>query len=77
MMIANQLIGDNMDMIGKQYLTRGKAPRLCTVIDKHTTTNSAGEVVKVRYVSVHEFLGQKVVNEDVISVTIQRGEVNK
>ena len=66
-----------MKFTEEQQGARGKAPRLCTVIDKHTTTNSAGEVVKVRYVSVHEFLGQKVVNEDVVSVTIQRGEVNK
>jgi len=66
-----------MDMIGKQYLTRGKAPRLCTVIDKHITTNSGGEVVKTRYVSVHEFLGQQLKNYDVVPVTILRGEVNK
>jgi hypothetical protein len=76
--IANQLNkGDIMDMIGKQYLTRGKAPRLCTVTDKHTTTNSDGEVVKVRYVSVHDFMGQHVVNLDVVRATILRGEVTE
>ena len=66
-----------MDMIGKQYLTRGKEPHLCTVIDKHTTTNSVGEVVKVRYVSVHDFMGQKLVSRDVVRTTILRGEVTE
>ena len=44
------------DLIGKQYLTRGKYPKICTVVDVHTTCNQKGEIVKVRYVSEHVFL---------------------
>ena len=59
--------------IGTQYRTRGKAPRLCTVVDYHTTTNLAGEIVRERYVSTHQFAGQTVTNSDVVAVTIARG----
>ena len=43
--------------IGTKYKTRGKAPRICTEVDVLRTYNSAGELVKLRYVSQHEFLG--------------------
>jgi len=59
--------------IGTQYMTRGKHPLLCTVIDYHTTTNLSGVVVKERYVSTHEFCGQIVTDYDVVPVTIARG----
>jgi len=59
--------------VGTQYMTRGKHPRLCTVVDYHTTTNLAGEVVKERYVSTHEFCGQTVTDYDIVPVTIARG----
>ena len=63
------------DQIGKQYKTRGKHPRLCTVIDVHTTCNQKGEIVKVRYVSEHVFLNQKVIDKDVVKTTILMNEV--
>lgn len=59
--------------IGTKFKTRGKAPRVCTVVDYHTTTNLAGEVVKERYVATHEFMGQIVTDYDVCAVTIARG----
>lgn len=61
--------------IGAQYMTRGKAPRLCTVIDIHRTYNSSGEMVKLRYVSTHAFCGQTLTDYDVVETTICLGEV--
>lgn len=59
--------------IGTQYLTRGKNPKLCTVMDILKTYNSAGELVSTRYVSQHVFLGQVVTNNDVVETTIAMG----
>ena len=61
--------------IGKQYRTRGKHPKLCTVMDVHTTYNKDGEQIKTRYVSEHDFLGQKVIDKDVCLTTILMNEV--
>ena len=65
------------DLIGKQYLTRGKHPKICTVVDVHTTCNQKGEIVKVRYVSEHVFLNQIVRDKDVNKTTILMNEVAK
>lgn len=59
--------------IGTQFKTRGKAPRLCTVTDILKTYNSAGELVKTRYVAQHDFMGQKVNDYDVVATTIAMG----
>ena len=59
--------------VGTTYVTRGKSPRVCTVVDTYITHNLRGEVVKVRYVSAHEFLGQTVTNKDVCETTIAMG----
>lgn len=61
--------------IGQQYKTRGKHPRVCTVIDIYTTYNYKGEIVKLRYVSQHEFCGQLVIDDDVLETTILRGMI--
>lgn len=63
--------------IGTQYKTRGKHPRLCKVIDIHKTYNHAGELVKIRYVSIHEFCGQAVHNYDVVAAAIAIGYVGE
>lgn len=60
--------------IGTQFKTRGKYPRKCTVVDIHTTTNHAGEVVKVRYVATHSFMGQIITDSDVTETTIAMGQ---
>ena len=65
--------GEPRFAVGTQYLTRSRAPRLCTVTDIHKTYNSAGELVKVRYVATHCFAGQLVTDYDVCDVTIARG----
>lgn len=59
--------------IGTKFMTRGKSPRLCTVIDIHRTYNSAGELVRIRYVATHEFMGQTMVDGDVVATTIAMG----
>jgi hypothetical protein len=59
--------------IGTQYATRGKAPRVCTVVDILKTYNNAGELVSIRYVAAHEFLGQQVLDRDVVETTIMMG----
>ena len=59
--------------IGTQFKTRHKNPRLCTVIDIHTTYDSAGNKVKIRYVSTHDCLGQQVIDYDVVQTTIDMG----
>lgn len=46
-----------------------------TVTDVHVTRNLAGKVVMVRYVTVHEFSGQTVVDYSVPVSTIDRGEI--
>lgn len=61
--------------IGTKFKTRGKAPRLCTVIDILRTYNHAGELVSIRYVATHDFLGQKVIDLDVPETTISMGIV--
>jgi len=62
--------------IGTKFIKqRGKVKndRIETVTDILKTYNSAGELVKTRYVASHDFLGQKVTDRDVLGVTIQRG----
>ncbi len=61
-------------VVGTQFKTRGKSPRLCTVQDCHKTYNIKGELVKVRYVVTHEFVfGQIVTDYDVVAATIALG----
>jgi hypothetical protein len=59
--------------IGTQFRTGGKHPRLCTITDHMTVTNSRGEVVRTFYQATHEFCGQPVLDADVCEVTIARG----
>lgn len=64
--------------IGTKFKTGGKHPRLSTVIDVHRTYSAVtGELVKLRYVSTHEFLGQQVHDYDVVDTTIARGLVSQ
>ncbi len=59
--------------IGTTFKTGGKYPHLCTVVDIHRTYNDAGELVKIRYVATHEFMGQVVRDQDVVDTTIAKG----
>jgi hypothetical protein len=63
-------------VIGTKFIRRGtKRKDVETVVDILTTTNSLGEIVAVRYVSTHDFMGQKVTDSDIVSATILRGEM--
>lgn len=62
-----------MYTIGTQYLPHGKHATVCTVTDIHTTHNSKGEQVNLRYVASHQFCGQTVTEQDVCAVTVARG----
>ena len=64
------------NLIGVVYKTRHKNPRTCIVVDRLETYNTKGELVKTRYVSEHEFLGQTVTDTDVVPTTILRGRID-
>lgn len=59
--------------IGQKFKTRGKHPRICTVVDIWRTYNNAGELVRTRFVATHEVMGQTVTDYDVVAPTIQMG----
>lgn len=64
--------------IGTKFIRRNsKRKDVETVVDILTTTNSKGEVVSVKYVATHEFMGQKVTDFEVANSTIQRAEIVK
>ncbi len=45
-----------------------------TITDIYETRNSAGELVRTRYVATHEFMGQQMVDSDIVIVSIQRSD---
>lgn len=59
--------------IGTRYLSGGKCPRLCTIVDHWRTFNLAGELVRERYVSEYRFLDQIMSDADVIETSIAMG----
>ncbi len=59
--------------IGTEYIDR--KGRICVVIDIWLTYNSAGECVKTRYVTMHQFMGQSVTEHDVLAITIQKSRI--
>lgn len=59
--------------IGTKFTLKGKnRSDECTVVDIYKTYNSMVEVVKIRYVCTHEFMGQTVTDYDVLETTIAR-----
>lgn len=62
--------------IGTKFIRRcSKRKDVETVVDILTTTNSKGEVVSVRYVATHDFMGQTVTDSDIVGTTILRSEI--
>lgn len=57
--------------IGYRYTNRQK--RICTVVDFLTTKNREGVIVKERYVTTHNFMGQVVHDYDVPVSSIDMG----
>lgn len=58
--------------VGTKYVKNNKRKDVCTVVDFHTTTNMAGEVIRMRYVTSHAFMGQTVLDHDVPETEISR-----
>ena len=59
--------------IGQQFtLTRKHSKQDRTIVDIHVTRNTSDEIVKIRYVTEHTFMGQVVIDSDVVPVTIAR-----
>lgn len=63
--------------IGTKFISRSnkKHKRVQTIVDYLTTTNLKGEVVRERYVATHDFMGQKVTDNDIIPTSIDMGEI--
>lgn len=62
--------------IGEQFKTRGKSPRICTIVDIYKTFNSAGKLVRLRYVATHDFAGQVVTDYDVPETAVAMGKID-
>ena len=62
--------------VGTTFKTKGKNPNICKVIDRLTTFNLSGKIVKVSYVATHEFCGQLVTVNDYCRTTIARGLIS-
>lgn len=60
--------------IGTVFTRRGREPRECTGVDVLRTYNAAGELVRLRYVATHKFLGQTLRDEDVVDASVAMGE---
>lgn len=64
--------------IGQKFtVKRPKYERHYEIVDIWITTNSAGEVVKMRYVAQHMLMGQVVTDYDVVETTISRALFEK
>ncbi len=59
--------------VGTQFKTRGKHPRVCTIVDRWSTFNLEGELVQVRYVATHQVGGQTVTDRDVCQASVSMG----
>ena len=59
--------------IGTKFMSLGKTPYECTVIDVLKTYNSKNELVRIGYESAHEFLGQIVTEHNLLAASIARG----
>ena len=65
-----------MENIGKVFLDkRGKRNNVVRIIDKWTTYNSKGEIVLVRYIGAHDFMGCTI-KKEYPAATIARWKCN-
>lgn len=75
----NQTVESNTNtpdpLIGKRYRAGAGRRRIATVVDKHTTYNMAGDIVRIRYVGEYEFMGQTMRDTDASRTTILRQEI--
>jgi hypothetical protein len=76
-MVNATLVNEPAFAIGQKFMTRGKHPRFCQVIDILRTFNHAGELVKITYVANHACMGQIVTDYDVCETTIRMGIITR
>lgn len=59
--------------IGQTYTHKRKnSEQLRTIVDRLETYNAKGELIKLRYVTEHSFMGQILTDDDVLEVSICR-----
>ncbi len=64
--------------IGQKFKRQRKHAKIETIVDIFTTTSKqTGEIVKIRYVASHDFLGQQVLDYSVLDTTIARSDFIK
>ncbi len=64
--------------IGLKFKRQRKHAKIETIVDIFTTTSKqTGEIVKIRYVTSHDFLGQQVLDYSVLDTTIARSNFIK
>ena len=61
--------------VGTQYQPIGKL-HVRTIIDYLVTRSMDGEIYRVRYMSTHTRLGQRLIDDGVLETTIARGIEN-
>jgi hypothetical protein len=61
--------------IGTQFKS-GKMDRVCTIVDIYRTYSKLGNLVAVRYVATHEFMGQTIVEKDILEITVAKGLIS-
>lgn len=59
--------------IGTKFMSGGKYPYECTVVDILKTYNSKNELVRIGYEATHEFLGQIITDHNLPAASIGRG----
>lgn len=62
--------------IGQKFMTSGKNPRIATVTDILKTYNSAGEMVKLRYVAQYPSALNVITDYDVNETSIAMRAIN-
>jgi hypothetical protein len=60
--------------IGTSFITRGKNPRLCTVVDILKTYNYEGDHVQTCYIVTYELAGRVRYDYNVRAATIAMGK---
>jgi hypothetical protein len=62
--------------VGTKFQTRGKHPKECVITDILKTYNLLGELVEIRYVARHVFMGQTIIDRNVCATTIAMGLIH-
>ena len=64
--------------VGTNFIRKSgkrKNKQVETITDVYRTYNNANELIKIRYVATHEFIGNTITDYDVLETTISRSEL--